>query len=153
MITLPKSVKTPSGAYGSYFRIGRKRGLKVLRGSFRSMAAAYNSPEFDLAKEEAELLKLAEDSGVVPECFGVRVVKRGTVFRVGILMQHLGNKTLADLNQDEMYEADIHDQLKDALDHCGINHGDLHTRNIMFFKGKFYAIDFSPEAIQIPSSN
>ena len=153
MIVLPKNTKTWSGQYGTYFRIGKKRGLKVLRGTFRSIQSAYNSATFDLAKEEASLLEMAYESGVAPKCFGVRIAKRGSVFRVGILMQHLGNKTLADLNLDEDKESKIHDRLKLELEVVGLDHCDLHNRNIMFYKSKFYAVDFSPECVDMPTNN
>lgn len=153
MITLPKNTKTPCGAYGTYFRVSRGRGIKILKGSWRSMQGAYNSHQFDMARQEAELLKIAEDSGVTPRCYGVRVVKRGTVYRVGILMQHLGNKTLADLGLPEHQRSDVYDRVNDALIHAGINHCDLHTRNIMFCDGKYYAIDFSPDCIDVMESN
>jgi RIO-like serine/threonine protein kinase len=96
---------------------------------------------------------MARDSGIVPRCYGVRIVRRGKSFRVGILMQHLGNKRLADLSLPDKKISGIYDKLHDGLISFGVEHKDLHDENIMFFKNKFYAIDFSPECVEVPESN
>lgn len=153
MIKLPKKSKTPKGAHGTYFKLTRTRGIKVLKGSFRSLASAYNSYTFDLAKEEAELLVMAEHTGIVPKCYGVRVVRRGHSYRVGILMEHLGNKTLEDMNFNIDKESKIYDNLNETLNLAGIEHSDLHSKNIMFHRGKCYAIDFSPGYTFVMESN
>lgn len=150
MITIPKTTdETPSGAFGVYFKLREGKGIKVLEAKFRSQVAAYNSYEFDLAKEEAEILKAAQESGVVPKCYGVRIVRRGNGFHVGILMQHLGNKTLRKLRYNWEKQSDIYDSLNDALEDVGVKHNDLHVDNIMYYRGKYYAIDFSPEVSSI----
>lgn len=153
MITLPRTNRTRSGAFGTYFKLTRTKGIKVLNGRFRTLEAAYNSYIFDQAKSESEILKIAEASKVVPKCYGVRVVRHGKSFRVGILMQYLGNKRLSDLDLSDKEESNIYDKLNDALSHAGVEHNDLHTHNIMFHKGKYYAIDFSPDVSDINDYN
>lgn len=153
MINLTTKKKLSGGSFSTYYRVSRARGLKVLKGSYRSLQAAYNSYGFQMAKEESDLLEIAAYSGVTPECFGVRVARSGSRYRVGILMQHLGNKRLSDLNLSCAKMSAIYDKLDYELSHAGIDHNDLHLDNIMFHKGKFYAIDFSPEVTTVNDSN
>lgn len=154
MIRLPKrKTNVPQGAFGKYFQVTPTRGVKVLRGSFRNLESAYNSHIFDMAREESEILKVAQNSGVVPKCYGVRIVRRGNRYYVGILMQHLGNKRLSDMKVSVDKESQIYDDLNDALEDAGIGHNDLHAGNIMYYKGKYYAIDFSPDLSNVNDSN
>lgn len=60
-------------------------------------------------------------------------------------MQHLGNTRLSDVNRELQYvRKGLHweDHLYQQLSDVGIRHGDLHTGNIMFYKGRGWAIDF-----------
>jgi RIO-like serine/threonine protein kinase len=146
-LKLPNRIKGPRGSYGMYVKISNLRGIKLLHGSFRSMKSAADSYQMENAKKEAELLEKAYVSGVVPKCYGVKIVKRGTVFRVGIEMQHLGNTRLSDVPSADQWR--IARELREALLNVGIRHSDLHNYNVMKKGKKYYAIDFSPCCISI----
>lgn len=148
-IHLSAKIKGPKGGYGMYFRVGRFKGVKLLKGGFKSFHSALNSPQMRKAMKEAELLYKAEGSGVSPKCYGTTIVKRGKGgFRVGILMEHLGNVRLADLDDDKFDYEEVTQNLIGRLEAYGIDHLDLHEWNIMYKNGQFYAIDFSPDYTQ-----
>jgi tRNA A-37 threonylcarbamoyl transferase component Bud32 len=146
MINLPM-FQTDGGSFGSYYQLSGAVGVKVLHGvRFTSMKKALASRTYRLAAKEASLLCQAEESGVVPKCYGVTLVKEGNKYGVGILMQHLGTKTLS---MSGACESVAYDTVNEALREIGIVHDDLHNRNIMVYRGKYYAIDFSPNFVKI----
>lgn len=144
LIQLPQG-RGPKGGYGTYFKITRSKGVKVLRGSYKSFMAAMNSSQMREAIKERDLMIEASKSGVTPKCYGVTVVQRGSSFRVGIVMEHLGSTRLRDLGLDEEEEERIIMELEDQVRDSGVTHNDLHPWNVMVKDGKYYAIDFSPD--------
>jgi tRNA A-37 threonylcarbamoyl transferase component Bud32 len=147
MITLRKKKKTGGGSYGSYYKISKTRGVKVLYSEgFTSKRKALTSEVYKDAKLEASLLKQAQATGIVPRCYGVTLVKKGKEYAVGIVMQHLGNKTLAD---SSYCETAAYDEIMEKFEEFDIYHSDLHAENIMVYRGKIYAIDFSPDYVTI----
>jgi tRNA A-37 threonylcarbamoyl transferase component Bud32 len=143
MITLPEH-NTSGGAFGTYYKLSPSVGIKVLKTRYPSIKKAVAGRAYKAATKEVELLSLAKESGVVPIVYGVTIVRDGSKYAVGILMQHLGDKTLDKL-QGKFTEA--YDTVNDALLDIGIEHGDLHEQNIMYHRGKFYAIDFTPNFV------
>lgn len=146
MITLPNRM-TGGGSFGEYYPLSKGVGVKVLYRKYKTLKKAVNSATYKQALKEAQLLAMAQESGVVPRCYGVTIVKDGNKYGVGILMQHLGNKTLENASEHEMSKA--YDEVNDALLDIGISHYDLHEHNIMKYRGKYYAIDFSPKCVMI----
>jgi RIO-like serine/threonine protein kinase len=141
-----------SGSFAEYFKLGKGKGVKLLRGSHRTRASALKSRNWALAHREADLLDAAYCSKVVPKCYGVKLVKYGNHYRVGIVMQHLGHTKLNETNLNLSEGSDIRDLILEALEDVGITHTDLHSENIMVYRGKFYAIDFTPFAIKVDKS-
>jgi len=150
MLILPKR-KSSKGSYGSYFKLNRSKGVKVLRGSFKSIIAAMNSRKMEAAIQERDYLNKAYNSHdpISPYCHGVTLIQSGSNIRIGIVMQHLGEMTLRNcvLNEDEKDE--IIESLEHMLLERGIDHRDLHEDNVMIKDGKYYAIDFSPDYITL----
>lgn len=150
MITLTNSQlnKTLEGVHGGYIKLSPSVGIKIIHSRiYKSRAKAFRSRTYYLANEEAEILKVAYDSGVVPRCYGPTVIAVPGGFKVGVLMQHLGSLTLS---ESVFYEDnEIYDNITERLGELGIKHFDLHEDNIMVYRGKFYAIDFSPESIEL----
>lgn len=137
-----------AGVHGTYYKLSPHVGIKLIHSKvYPSVKRALASRAFRLASDEAAILVHAEETGVVPKCYGVTVVSVKSGFRVGVLMQHLGQTTLADTEHYD--DADIYDQLMESLEEVGIYHGDLHEDNIMVYRGKFYAVDFSPESVTV----
>lgn len=136
------------GAHGSYIKLSPSLGLKVIHSvKYKSRAKAYRCRAWREARLEAELLDIAFESGVVPRCYGATLVKVKSGFQVGVLMQHLGSTTLS--NSKFYDEFDVQEDINNKLEELGIYHGDLHEDNIMVYRGKFYAIDFSPNCVSI----
>lgn len=154
MMVLRKRKSTGGGAYGTYYPIGEGKGIKLLNGTdmfmdkdFRTIKEAKASENYVFALDEADLLKKAYRSGVTPKCYGVRIVKLPNGRYVpGVVMQHLGNKTLEKLPSKEYNN--VESEIWETLEEIGIIHQDLHPGNIMKFKGKYYAIDFSADLIE-----
>lgn len=137
--------KGPKGSYGTYFKLSNTRGVKVLHGAFTNFMAALNSWEMDEARKERDLLNKAFRSGITPKCYGVTVVQSGRQFRVGIVMQHVGDQRLSEVSTGNSYG--IIQGLSEKLRAVGIRHTDLHDYNVMKKGKKFYAIDFTPGCI------
>jgi tRNA A-37 threonylcarbamoyl transferase component Bud32 len=156
MLTITKKQieEAPGGAFGKYVKLSPSLGIKLIytKGEyyddmrkfkgFRSISKAIQSWTWREANIEADFLFAAQESGVVPRCYGATVVLVGSRYHIGILMQHLGGKALAD---HENYDSvEVFNYLHDRLEDLGIYHGDLHEDNIMVYRGKYYAVDFSP---------
>lgn len=144
-----------SGCFGSYHRVGKDMGIKVLEGCFETEADAKNSCNWQDAQEEAYAMRRAQKSGIAPKCYGVYVVRNSDSaegnYYVGILMQHLGQNLLGH-RMDKgivsgMRQEDIQDEIRKKLLKVGVEHGDLHRENVIYFKRKYYALDFGPNAV------
>lgn len=147
MITLTKEqLDRVTGVHGAYVKLSNTMGIKVIHSKpFRTQAKAYRSQAYKLAVRESYNLQVAYDSGVVPRCYGIMLVKTKAGYRVGVLMQHLGATPLA---KSDFYDShEVFDDLTERLKEVGIYHADLHEDNIMVYRGKFYAVDFSPQSI------
>ena len=152
VIDLSKHKATGEGDYGSFYPTSKLRGVKVLVTQYESIADLLASSAMIRAKEEADLLTSAYVTGIVPKCFGVVIVKKSkTRYHAGIQMQLLGTKTLHKVMDDEELRESIKDGLKNTLKGYGFNHKDLHANNVMVYKGKYWAIDFSPDYVKVVS--
>lgn len=149
VIKLPSRTRGPKGGYGMYFYLGDGRGVKILKGIFRSRKAAENSHQRQMADKEYGYIKAAEGSRVSPKGYGVVLVQRGQYWRVGIVMEHLGATRLADLGFNDYAIDRIIERLVDRLDSVGVVHADLHEWNVMVKtqnkRNRYFAIDFSPD--------
>ena len=136
------------GIHGDYYRLSNAVAVKVVHSKvYSTIRKAQNSAAYRNALDEAAIIALAEETGVVPRCYGVTLVAVRGGYRVGILMQHLGQVTLAD--SEHYDDSEVYEHLYETLKDVGIDHHDLHEDNIMFYRGKFYAVDFSPECITV----
>jgi len=144
-IQLGKGIK---GAHGEYIKLSRNVGVKIIHSKpFKTIAKAHNSQAYKRALEEVSILECAKESGVVPLCYGVSLFNTKEGYRVGVLLQHLGSVTLEQYMEDNDDIIDQVETIHEALAECGIEHNDLHATNILVYKNKLYAIDFSPESV------
>lgn len=135
------------GSYASYFKLNEEVGVKVIDGGYHTEREVKFSQEWKDAKKEARLLTGAYASGVVPYCYGAKIIKRHRRWYAAIVMQHLGDVHIFQVKKlDKMSN---YDKLHDALDKIGYSHCDLHGSNIMVYRGKLYAVDFSPDFITV----
>ena len=149
------------GAFGSYFKLSKNRGVKVLHfeeDDNDSTAELKGSCSWSEAIEEYKLLKTAERSGCSPKPYAVAVVVSKNTYYAGIVMQHIDgvlDKDITDEQQERINDVfgdwkDVSEILYDELRKCGVKHDDLHNENIIYKfskrKIKVYALDFSPYA-------
>lgn len=144
-----KSTKTwklyGSGSYGSYYRLSRTKGIKVIT-CLRE------------AKEEIEIQVKAYMKGLpVPKFYELVKVKKGYHITNGwgIIMQHITGKTLTqkigDFDDASIFFRDFLDNIVDDFAVNGIVLSDLHPNNLVAkfdIYGNikdFTVIDFSPE--------
>jgi tRNA A-37 threonylcarbamoyl transferase component Bud32 len=154
-MTLPLQKHQAKGVYGKYFKLSKTKGIKILISTgFKTRETALESWAFRKAKKEMKLLKKASKSKIVPKCYGVKIVwnEKRSLFEVGIIMQHLGETTLANhIKKYKKYkekETSILDKLQETIKKYKIKHNDLHANNVMIFKNKFFVIDFSPDQVK-----
>lgn len=150
--TLKLKNKNPSGggSYGEYFKLSSQRGIKILAGRFNSYVGAIGSPTYAEASAEAFLLKVAEKTKLVPKCYGVQIVQIGKRYAIGIVMQHLGGRMLEDT--DNVDNDSVIQDLEKKMKKHGFEMGDLHAGNVMYYKRKYWVIDFTPEFVYLDES-
>jgi hypothetical protein len=125
-----------SGCGGTYFQIDSKKGIKLCCEEYNTIKQAYHyfyrvNSEFKAAIETRKRMPL------VPKTFSIKLITLPNgCYTWGIIQQHLGSSTLYDFN------GNIIPKLRRKLKKVGIQHNDLHERNVMFYKGKHYVIDF-----------
>lgn len=161
------------GAFGTYFKLTNKYGVKVLSGdnTWLTKERAKKDWAYDEAREECDWIKSAEASGVTPKYARVVYVKykwdSPDMYRIGILMEHMGDDTAYDLgyvdyveSEDEIEEQKmdqffaIRDALKKTIEEkTGIYMADLHTKNIVKKGKQWFAIDFTPDLISFDETS
>ncbi len=150
-LTVKDRQRKNGGAFGTYYKLSPRRGVKVLDAAYDTIKEAKQSVTYRAAKEEAWLLKKAYKSKITPKCYGIKIVEVDGYYSVGIVMTHMGDLTLSEFMRTrkakKFYHRNIEGELLKKLDKVGITHCDLHNHNIMVRGNKFYAIDFSPENI------
>lgn len=158
MLKIKRKNMTNGGAYGTYYYVGEGKGVKVFNNpdsyethSFSTPGEARDSLAWQDAEMEARYLRIAQPSGVVPKCYGAKVIRtEDGKYAVGIVLEHLGRMTLRrKLPRGHRRQDAIYEKLLKQLGKYGVNHYDLHPENVMWYKGKFYAIDFSHECISV----
>lgn len=137
----------PRGSYGIYVKLTDKMGIKFVDYHFNKAKDRYYKEKLKEAYIEANNQKKARKLfKFIPKCYGVRVLKTGNTLKIGILMQHIGNDTLERLSnlgtvpQKRRYQ--ITENIIRGMQKRGISHDDIHAKNIMLYKGNYYAIDF-----------
>lgn len=79
-----------SGAFGAYYKLTSKRGVKIFLYS-RSRSVDKVITKYNEATLEALALKQASDSGLTPKLHQVVIAKLGCYYYWGILMEHFNN--------------------------------------------------------------
>ena len=159
--------RVPSGAYSVYYRRG-KIGIKVLRtdfryfgtGGYKSMRSLKRSFMWREALKEYNLMKKAEDSGLVPIPYCVKPVRLGKRFYPAIFMEHIQGTRFDffcdGFNRKEFCEAEKVLKAKEmALTRYGVDHVlDSGGGNAIVVESigrkiiKVKLIDFSPGVCQ-----
>ena len=135
-----------SGKYGVYFS-KKTKGYKYIGDGYNSKEECEISEDYALAWREFYLLSYAYVSGIVPKAYTVRIMKRQGFYYPVLVMQHLGNKCMAQMKISDQKRIDVIETLRNKLLGYGIEHNDLHSRNVMKYRNKWYAIDFTPDYI------
>ena len=125
---------------------------------FETKEQAKASDTYQQALKEKRFLDLLTERACdfTPRCYGLVIFKYNRNFRIGLILQHLGEKRMVDVKHEYRNDrgisienrADrISDLLYKRLEKKGIRHSDIHSRNIMYFQKRFWVIDFSPSMI------
>jgi tRNA A-37 threonylcarbamoyl transferase component Bud32 len=133
--------RAPRGGNGIYIQLSSKRGIKILRHcEYKSFEELIRYDAMRSMYQEAAVMKRAKVLyPYIPNCYGVRMLKVDSFYTIGIIIQHLGNKRIGDVLEN--YPSIIVD-LERTFWKLGINHHDMHANNVMYFRGKYWVIDF-----------
>lgn len=140
------------GSWAEYIQISAKKGIKLFRGRCSSIEELFKSREFEVASNEVKKLKKSRKLyPYIPACYGLKIMRIRDVYKIGIVLQHLGDRRASDnipsyghpqyTNISEKIHNDIW-TIQTELRRAGINHNDLHTDNVMIFKDRYWPIDF-----------
>jgi tRNA A-37 threonylcarbamoyl transferase component Bud32 len=142
-ITISQEISGKEGSFGVYVQISSKLGIKIVGGT--SVEKHFKEYLKEAIHEARNLREARKRVSFVPRCYGVQSFKIDGKSRIGILMQHLGKKRLENMNINNDY--DVRHCLKNRLLKVNILHDDLHNANVMFYKGRYYVIDFGQVTI------
>ncbi len=140
------SERLKAGAYGSYFRLNKRQGIKILRAACVKErpgrpGLTVDRYEWTRATNEVAMQNFAHSQGVAVRCGGVVVVRWKKYLYLGLLMKHLDGGCLGD--QSEIAWNSVQNPLNRALMRVGLYHRDLHEFNVVrSHRGRWYAIDF-----------
>lgn len=128
------------GTFGTYFRVSKTRGLKVL-----------HKTSIKKLKKEFGYLTLGYEAGVAPKPFGIVRVETfgGYPIEYGILMQHIEKgRDIKSMNGEQIDE--LGDYVNKKLSEFSIQHNDLHASNLIieYTSKRIIAIDWGPNGIR-----
>jgi hypothetical protein len=140
-----------SGSYGTYVKLTKKLGVKIVR---RSNDFSVEKPGAARAEYDTLLKCWTRKPRWFPEPIGVVEVEFDGAIFFGVVMEHIEGPTAAKFfneNWDKVQEK--MDELKYSLERAGIEHFDLHGNNVVVCKTKFMTrfkiIDADPYFIKI----
>ena|SRR5688572_18326928 len=141
----------PKGGNGVYIQLSKKRGIKILRAEYETLEELKEYNRIENVLNEARAMKQAKRLfPYIPDCYGVKMLKIGDYYNVGIIIQHLGNKCIGDITEEYL---PIVWKLEDDFRKLGICHNDIHSHNVMYFRHKYWVIDFACVYISKPKTN
>lgn len=136
--------RLPNGISGTYIKLSKGKGVKLLHATCDTWEEALSV--YKDALHEIRMMKAARKIyPFIPKCYGVKIFKfKGYIgyYKVGIILQHLGDTTLRSTLRKVRNSGSIIDDVAFHLEKQGFVHGDLHTSNIMVYRGKYWIIDF-----------
>src|SRR6185369_17749812 len=98
--------KSPSGCNGFYIQVTAKKGIKFMSGGYSTKEKLKESSSYKYAVKEKKHLDYLAEKGCdfVPKCYQIIMCKIGMNYFVGIVLQHLGNRLLRDMNRVDTYD-------------------------------------------------
>lgn len=148
----------PNGCSGAYIQVSKDIGVKIYGYPERQISDLTHHIEW--AETEHKRLKRTKIAyKYVPKSYGVKIFNTKSGYRVGLVMQHVGDTTLKDLRRKRVpylnkkvfldKTADIIiNKLRRKIRHKGQSHNDLHAKNVIYDKGKFWVIDWESSCVQ-----
>ena len=148
-----------SGAFASYYKMSKTKGIKIL----------VDGDKYEALDELSLIKKANKKTDMAPK--GYEVVRvyfyknsQDEYYQYGIIMQHLNARRVCTLGpriKDRFYKSlesrgisdyDIEDYVHEKLRRQGVFHDDCHTANILakVKNGKItrlYVVDFTPEMV------
>lgn len=149
-LTLRKPRRSSSGSFGTYFKVSRDVGVKLIRSKYkhRTVQGLKRSEVWGQAVDEAAALKQAEDSGFTPAFYELIPIKIGKFYFAGLVMEHFDGQEyeLARPWDEDMKSHSILKWISDAqktLNRLGVSHNDIHSQNVLVLKnGRMVLVDF-----------
>lgn len=174
VFNLIDAIHEDSGAFATYYRVSKDKGLKVLRRTYTTnKEEAIRQLELEdcsfgdwaEAYKEAKLMQRAQHLGLSPKCYGVAVASNGYgTYNPAIYMEHIEGITISDLetleyNDDKSYdlsceaEAIYMEYIAEIYEETGISLTDDHNGNgmVVIVDDKIenvYVIDFTPSWLE-----
>lgn len=159
VIKLSRKRVLSEGAFGRYYRLSIRRGLKVLRTNHgdelpKTLKELECDDLYRQAKKELKLLKKAQRSGCTPKGYEVVAIKFKHGYAPGIVMQHIKGRHYDDsgFTNDPWYEEACKKAIR-KLSAVKIRHNDIHGENVIITgrgrRKRLYIIDFTPLNIRI----
>jgi len=140
-----------SGSYGSYFRITRKVGIKVMKfkknGGYDLRKALLKSGIYKEAVKEYKMIKEARRrSKMVVKTYGLKTFKYIDQWYVGILLEHISGTSLSEKNSPDK----VMDNLMGVMRKVKVFIYDHNTCNFIKQRDKGWRIiDFSPDWVSV----
>ena len=137
----------PSGCFGTYIKLSDKVGIKIVDSVRATTRDRFFYLIYTRIEREVRMMReVRRYFGLVPRSHGIVIVRDlDNRYRIGILMQHLGDTTLWELirekGEDGGYK--IEEKVQKSLRKRKFCHADLHSKNIMYFRRQFWPIDYS----------
>ncbi len=130
-IKIPKSAKLfSSGSYGSYYKLSKRKGMKVIWHT-----------RITVAEKEASYLNAAAKAGLAPRCHEVVKVEHKLGWtNYGLIVDHVDGRSSGWQNG----YTDAQKKLEKDLRAIGIVNRDLFGNNVRKTKKGYMVVDFSP---------
>lgn len=133
------------GAYGSYYKISKRKGIKILSFGHDTKREAIEYAVPSVKHEYLNLVKASKRTKMVPRPYGVAIVKeydkssKSYMYHVGYVMSHYDARPLGDDGDYKDY--DRFDKACDRMESLGIGLNDNHHYNVLLKNKRFIFID------------
>lgn len=138
------------GGSAYYVQLTKTKGVKVIKSCFLTKEILISSYQYESILKEKEIYDDLHSCGCdfIPKCYGTAILKSKLGFQIGLVLQHLGNVSLNDLNMTYAQWKDIAIEFEEKLFKFGYDNRDVHNDNILLFEGRYWLIDLEPKYVE-----
>lgn len=139
------------GSFGSYYRINKFNGIKIIGRGFKQLKSLLNSKTYQDAYFEFFAYKTLEKSKITPKRVDFIIAKKNGRYYPAIKMQHIAGeilysyqiRTKKQKHNSKYKTTKIREKFNNKIKKIGVIHKDIHEGNIIVQKNKFKLIDFT----------